>query len=193
MSNPVAVGVTKTDHNSVEILLLSSPPLSPAFNSSVGDKKQLQLRGGVGPRLWSVFSVSLLLLLMAQQPLRPILSQEGIQSLPDHLCPHSPHIQYAVKTLKADKTAHFHLGEQANLGGKKKKPRHLWRKRDVPMQGQINVRDFHFFSLGCPMETRSFVWHTTSDFLPGCLLVTGLHHNELQNASVYSCSCPWLG
>lgn len=190
MSNPVAVRVTKTDHNSVEILLLSSPPLSPAFTSL--NKKQMQLQG-VGPRLWSVFSVSLQSLLMAQQPLRPILDQEGMQSLPDHLCPRSPHIQYTVNTLKADQTAHFHLGEHANPGGKKKKPRHLWRKRDVPMQGQINVRGFHFFSFGCLMETRSFVWHTTSDFLPGCLLVTGLHHNELQNASVYSCSCPWLG
>lgn len=55
MSNPVAVRVTKTDHNSVEIPLLSSPPLSPAFNSL--NKKQLQLQGGWTPSLIRVFSV----------------------------------------------------------------------------------------------------------------------------------------
>lgn len=124
---------------------LCHPPLFFPFwhwKSSVGHKKPLQLQG-VGPRLWSVFSVSLLSLMTDQLPLRLIQYQDGIKRLPclylSSLTPTYSLLQ--INTLKTDLTEHslIKMTTHKNL----RKAMKSLEPVSVPMQGQTNVRDFH--------------------------------------------------
>lgn len=178
----------QTDDSSVWIPLSFLPPFHPDIQRR-GWPKAAAARGGVDPRLWSVFSEPLLSLLTDRWPLRVMQNQNGIKKK-KRVSLTTSVLAHPAPSARRRFEEWLHRPLTNNNSVTPHKP----RKATKSLQkegGGVGVGDSYVRSSKCQgfswklslcyrclKERQSSVRHTTGGFLPGCFPVTSLHRSR---------------